>query len=140
MPSGFEVGKKYRKITPMKTGMVVECTYATDTSRLGCCAPAVAVLKFSGGAEFSVSRDEWDQYEEVIEPRREFFNTYMGGASRSYYIGPYFNRVLADEADLKIPNRKYPRYGVLELIHHSDNGTREGGSYKVESVFHMVKK
>lgn len=128
MPTGFEVGKKYRKITPMKTGMVTECTYVTDTSNLGCCAPAVAVLKFSGGAEFSLSRDEWDQYEEVIEPRREFWNAYHKTSDDTFYGGPYRSRSDADQGS---EVNRFGRYGVLELIHHSE--------MKVESIFHMVK-
>lgn len=131
----MRLGASY-KLKANPAAKVFKCVYVSDISTLGCCGLAVAVLKWAGGAEFGVDRDDWKNYEEVIEPRREFFNAFKM-AYVTEFTGPYSSRIGSDQFPV---NSGYFRYGVLELIHHSDNGTREGGSQKVESVFHMVKK
>lgn len=123
----MRLGAKYQRVGG-KTGIPFECVYVTDTSKLGCCSPVVAVLKWPGGAEFGVDRDDWKNYEEVIEPHHEFFNCHKI-ARETRFIGPYKTRLLADEFPFW---NGWPRHGVLELIHHSET--------RVESVFHMVKK
>jgi len=134
MSLDFKVGKKYRIVEGGEKATAYTCVYVTDISKLSCCAGAVAVLKWPGGAERSVSRDLWPQWEEVVEPHREFFNAYkqtkdeMGDniTPETYYRGPYSTRNVADIRS------GMDRYGVLELVHHSDT--------KVESIFHLVPR
>lgn len=76
---------------------------------------------------FIYKMSDIDHWEEWIETRREFFNAdRCGFTHQTVYHGPYGNRKEADY------DATWIRYGILELIHHSDT--------KVESIFHLVKK
>jgi hypothetical protein len=131
MTTGFELGKLYKNTgagAPFNQ-WVHKCVYVNE---------AVALMEFTGRkSEISVwphHKFESNGWKEVIEPRREFFNAYRReiNGKGTYYVGPFYTRALADENEAVVPNREFPRYGVLELIHHSET--------KVESVFHMVRK
>lgn len=119
----FKVGKKFQA----ETGHIYECVWTDGRYSL---------MWLEGYVPVTVHTDNRN-WKEHVEPRHEFFNAFKKDENgQTYYTGPYPDREYADFA--RAGNSR--GYGVLELIHHSDNGTREGGSQKVESVFHMVGK
>lgn len=117
----FEVGKKYINKT---------------TNRVSECVSVFGMFGWMVGADGTPVtypyRSKSTQWEEYIEPRKEFFNAYKTAGGNTYYAGPFFNRGLADSADMIIPNRRIPRYGVLIVTHHSDT--------KIETHFEVTRK
>lgn len=111
----FEVGKSYKTIS----GVVTKCVFAGSE---------IVVLKFACGREAHTNQCCFTDFEEVVEPRREFFNAMRAGGTETWYHGPHATRERCDETS----GNYHTRYGVLELIHHSES--------RVESIFHMVKK
>jgi hypothetical protein len=65
----FEVGKKYKRKDHHISLQALTCMYVTDTSNLKSTGLAVAVLKWSGGAEESVDRRDWGNWYEYVEPK-----------------------------------------------------------------------
>lgn len=111
----FEVGKKYKY---RDSESIAECIFA---------GKQYAVLTLAG-REMCVGSHAYC-WKEFVEPRHEFFNAHRDRSSPgTWYHGPFTTRENADKSAMDF----ITRYGVLELIHHSDT--------KVESIFHLVKK
>lgn len=121
----MRLGAKYKcKANRSRT---FECVFATADNEEN--RGRTAVLRWIDDNhlvwDYAVFRDDWECYEEYVEPRREFFNVHKDNSDTTYYRGAFSSRDIADRVSYG------GRYGVLELIHHSET--------RVESVFHMVR-
>lgn len=119
MRLGFEVGKNYRYYQG-ENKFTYECAFSGSQ---------IAVLRNkTTGTEFTVEHADSGRYREAIEPRREFYNAFKMGDDTEF-TGPYKSRIGSDQFTV---SSGYFRYGILELIHHSET--------RIESVFHIVKR
>lgn len=121
MPSDckLKVGKKYTWGMNDGKKPTCECIFVGEF---------IGVMKYPEGREEAVRADIY-YWEEVVEPRREFFNAYKCSKGDTHYKGPFMDR---HQADINNQIEQRTRYGILELIHHSDT--------KVESIFHLTGK
>lgn len=126
MPTVFKVNHKYTGNGGRHIWICLSI-YEGYTWMVCLNATVVDADKKTPGFVYKIS--DIDHWVEFIEPRREFFNAYHKTSDDTFYGGPYRSRSDADQGS---EVNRFGRYGVLELIHHSDT--------KVESVFHMVAR
>lgn len=121
----MRLGSKYKT----SQGRIFECVFRSPED----VNTKVAILRWTDTYgkvyDHCAYQMEWKYFEEYVEPRREFFNAYKFDKGETYYNGPFMDR---HQADIDDRSHQGVRYGILELIHHSDT--------KVESIFHLTKK
>lgn len=123
MPTVFKVNHKY---TGNEGRHIWVCLSICEGYTWMMCINPVMTEPNGSTPGFIYKMSDIDHWTEVVDPRREFFNACKDTRGGTYYTGPFPEKGCADY------NGSPNRYGVLELIHHSDT--------KVESIFHLVKK
>ena len=115
----FEVGKKYKSkyggntITPVAIANGGEFAWAEIHTGYG---------TYQWGTS--------NVWQEVVAPRKEYFNAYKNAVDQTLYSGPHYSQEEADRKRREEMSHRF--YGTLIVTHHSET--------KVETEFHLKRK